>query len=58
MERLVEENLTHSFCSTCKRNVMFGLKASLSRDDLPSSYLNVLGSDLTNPKPGRIIAQH
>lgn len=22
MQRLVEENLTHFFCSTCKRNVM------------------------------------
>lgn len=52
MERLVEENLTHSFCSTCKRNVMFGLKASLSRwDDLRTSYLNVWGLTWQTPNP-------
>lgn len=36
MERLVEENLAHSFCSTCKRNVTESV--SWSVDELPKRF--------------------
>lgn len=48
----VEEKLAHSFCSTCKRNVIL-----VSKWHRVSVYLNVLGSDLPNSKPSCFIAQ-
>lgn len=51
MERLVEENLAHSFCSTCKRKCHVGLKVTPSQwVDLWTSYLNVSGVRLTKLK--------
>lgn len=42
MERRVEENLTHSFCSTCKRNVYWSQSdtesVSWSADELPKCF--------------------